>query len=327
MATVNMPEGQVYAGVWPDESSAAIARDRVVLYFELDRPLNLPWASRLQGPASPEELRAQVRTNAPKSSEYLGVSRMGPRWQAFVLVDGDVVTLGRWPDEKAAAVARDRAVLYFELDAELNLPGSSRRLGAASVDELRREARLATRPSKFASEYFGVSKGAKGRWEARIWLGHRRGQKTTYIATFDTEENAAIAHDRVARRLRPDAALNFPERRYRPASIDEMQAWSRKVNEPPRGRAGKRSRYYGVIARGDGWVAQLNAMVGDVKQSLYLGTWRSERAAALARDRAVLYYGCKRAILNFPAKAAELVPLDADSLSAEATRARARSPK
>jgi hypothetical protein len=215
----------------------------------------------------------------------------------------------------------------LELTAALNLPRRSRPLGAASVDELRREARLACRRGHFASDYLGVVQAKGGRWSAAIWLGRRRGDKATYIATFDSEKNAAIARDRVARRMRVDAALNFPERRYRGASIDEMRAWAQKVNGPRRGQAGKYSRFFGVTQRGGAWVAELRANIGDVQRRLHLGTWPSERAAALARDRAVLYYGCTRAGLNFPSKAAKLVPADAASLAAEATRARRRSSK
>jgi hypothetical protein len=81
------------------------------------------------------------------------------------------------------------------------------------------------------------------------------------------------------------------------------------------------------MQRGDSWVAKLRAKVGDVEQTLHLGTWPSARAAALARDRAVLYYGCTRARINFPSKAAKLVPADAASLAAEATLARRGSSK
>jgi hypothetical protein len=297
-----------------------------VLYFELDRPLNLPWASRCLGPASPESLREQGRTR-PKSSRYVGVKRTNTGWHAYLKVDGKEVSLGGWADEKRAAVARDRAVLYFGLEASLNLPRTSRPLGAASTGQLRREAKHLSRRGKCASSYIGIIAGPNGRWRAKIWLGHHRGDTSTHIATFDCEEHAAIAYDRVACRMRPDAVLNFPERRYRAASIDQMRAWAQSVNQPRRGGAGKQSRFYGITQRGGCWLALVQFTVGDVKQSLYLGTWPSERAAALARDRAVLYYGCARARINFPAKVDELVPTDARSLVAEATRARRRSSK
>jgi hypothetical protein len=324
VAAVRTPERLVYAGSWPDEEGAAIARDRVVLYFELDRPLNRPSASRRLGPASPEQLRAQVRRRPPKTSLYIGVRRTETGWQANLTLDGVVHNLGRWPDEKRAAVARDRAVLFFGLAAALNLPRTSRRLGAASVEVLRREATLVSPHRKFIGHYIGVTRAADGGFHARIYLGDRRGDRITHIASFSSEKNAAIAYDRVARRMRPDAPLNFPERRYRPASIEQMRTWARKVNQL---RRGKWNRFAGVNRLGDRWAAALAVKIGAVKQTLYLGTWTSEREAALARDRAVLHYGCTRARINFPEEAADLVPADAASLVAEAARARQRSSK
>jgi hypothetical protein len=56
-----------------------------------------------------------------KKSKYLGVTTSGGKYQAFVKVKGRRIHCGQWREEVDAALARDRAVLHFGLDAPLNL--------------------------------------------------------------------------------------------------------------------------------------------------------------------------------------------------------------
>jgi hypothetical protein len=56
---------------------------------------------------------------------------------------------------------------------------------------------------------------------------------------FTTELEAAVAYDRLARYINGQAAvLNFPEKRYRPASVEELRE---KMQNPSRGRSSARA--------------------------------------------------------------------------------------
>jgi hypothetical protein len=64
------------------------------------------------------------------------------RWAAtFLQEGGGDLLLGRWMSERAAAIAVDRAELYYRPGAfELNVPRVSRKLKPASAHDLRIEA-------------------------------------------------------------------------------------------------------------------------------------------------------------------------------------------
>ena len=72
-------------------------------------------------------------------------------------------------------------------------------LAAVSVPELvlslRRQSKGTPRGS---SQYKGVTRHAKGKWEARI--GSSTAKKYTYLGLFEKEEEAAVAFDHEARR-------------------------------------------------------------------------------------------------------------------------------
>jgi hypothetical protein len=61
--------------------------------------------------------------------------------------------LGTWPTIRQAAIAHDRALLYFGLDGErtLNFPKASRQRGPATPAELRREGALERRTARRAA--------------------------------------------------------------------------------------------------------------------------------------------------------------------------------
>ena len=101
---------------------------------------------------------------------------------------------------------------------------------------LRREARLALKRDRFASQYLGVCLNGRGnRWKIIVF-----GQENKVELTgFATDLEAAIAYDRLARYINGQAAvLNFPEKRYRPASVEELRE---KMQNPSRGRSSARA--------------------------------------------------------------------------------------
>jgi hypothetical protein len=242
---------------------------------------------------------------------------------ASVLVRGKRVYLGTWATPRKAAIARDRASLFFRLAAPLGLPGTSRKLGACAPRDLIWSARKQRKISSGKSQFFGVAwDPAQRRWAALVSIdGHQR-----RIATFDREDHAAVARDRVLlRTFGRRALLNFPSRRLRPASIDEI----RKDIRRDRKRTAT-SRYLGVhrnlpsVRRNrESWGAHLVTRDGNGPRVLNLGVWPTERKAAVARDRAVLHYvraGSRDVMLNFPTLSRKLTPADAISLRQEAHR-------
>ena len=258
---------------------------------------------------------------ATRTSRFWGVTlfRKHGRYQAFVKVNGKRIHLGMWLDERAAAIARDRGVLHFDLDRKLNLPRTSKRLGPAAPGLLRQQARRDSKRDA-SSGYIGVSWDARRRrWTSVICTG---GRTRIQIAQFDDEESAAIAYDRVAREIHGDkATLNFPERRLRSASVDEMRRWARKLFKKR-----KSSRYRGVVACAcsrQPWLAKITCREARKERELLLGTWGTEEEAALAYDRAALFYlerYGREPELNFPERSGELEPAAAASLTAESYR-------
>lgn len=150
------------------------------------------------------------------------------------------------------------------------------------------------------SGFRGVYRDRRGRWEAVVRID---GCKIT-VGCFDDAERAAVARDRVLRSLgAPARELRFPARRLAPATIDEMRALARRLLKRSR-----TSRYLGVYysARSEAcpWAAQ-------IKRCIHLGNWPTERAAAIAYDRAAAFYFGKGGKRNL---AGDVAPTDAASL-------------
>jgi hypothetical protein len=130
------------------------------------------------------------------------------------------------------------------------------------------------------------------------------------------EADAARAHDRAALALiGPHARLNFPEECLRPASIATL----RKEAASMRPRRAS-SKFNGVQraprSLGRCWLATIEVDYRSVK----LGSWRTEREAALAYDRAALYLPGHRRTLNFPQASKKKGPASPEALRAEALR-------
>ena len=58
-------------------------------------------------------------------------------------------------------------------------------------------------------KYRGVQRVSSGRWSAKI---EKKGRKRIHLGTYDSDVQAALSYDRMARRLHGDRAkLNFPD--------------------------------------------------------------------------------------------------------------------
>lgn len=211
-------------------------------------------------------------------------------YDAFVHANGSRLYLGAWMQARAAAIAVDRAMLHFAIDGPLNLASESRRRGPASPAELVQLARTTRTKSAGTSRYFGVSRLKDGRYRATIC----RDRKSFEITTFATEEAAARGYDRVAVGwFGEDSRLNFPNERPRAATIDEIrrEQGGRPVED-------KTSRYLGVS-----WFHPRQRFVASIRgdgRYWSLGHWERERDAAIAYDRAALYFRGAGTRLNFP---------------------------
>jgi hypothetical protein len=228
-----------------------------------------------------------------------------PRIAPRIQVEGKSVYIGRWPSQRAADIARDRAALYFGLP--LRNPEVARTHAPASPAQLMQEASQREK-KRTSSRFLGVSWHASGKyWRVSI---QARGAQYE-IAGLHDEQQAAVLRDRLMLHLLGSAAvLNFPTRKLKPGSYDQIQTELREARFA--------SHYRGVspqtVAQRETWSAHI---IVKGKQH-FLGRYATERKAAIAFDRAGRYYFGRSAKLNFPSASHRLEPAGAAALRAEA---------
>src|SRR6266700_638178 len=89
------------------------------------------------------------------------------RYTAYLRVDDRLIHLGRWNRATDAAIARDRAILFFGKRIPLQVPSKSRKLGPASPEELRRLGILSRKRAD--RNFVGVHFDRKsGHWIASV---------------------------------------------------------------------------------------------------------------------------------------------------------------
>jgi hypothetical protein len=123
-----------------------------------------------------------------------------------------------------------------------------------------------------SSRFLGVS------WDTaqKVWRISIKARGKKYgIGGLHDEEQAAVLRDRFALHLfGKGVALNFPTRKLKPASYDQLQRELREL------RSG--SRYRGVspqiVAQRRTWSAQ----IGTGRKMLFLARYATERQAAIA---------------------------------------------
>lgn len=208
-------------------------------------------------------------------------------------------SLGTWSTQREADIARDRAILYLGLDRPLRLPRASKRLGPASPVELRGRARMIRKARECSCKFIGVFRKQENRWAAEVISEG----KTHSVGTFDNPRDAAVARDRAARYLLGYAApMNFPELDLEPASPLELKKERQRI------LGSEKSSTYRGVALGKSsekpWVAHIR--VGGRLHAL--GSWQSEREAAIAYDRAALHFLGDAAVPNIPRVSRRLGP-------------------
>ena len=198
-----------------------------------------------------------MKVGSKRSSMYNGVSwnRNKDTWKVRIRVDGVVINLGSFTDEKEAARKYDE----FAISAgrPVNFP-----------DEVRPEF-----VKYMSSKMKGVSWcNDKKKWMARI---HVDG-KSTHLGCFDDKELAAQKYDDAARSLgRP---MNYPPK----DDVEDFKKSSSSLKSP-------KSRYRGVSwsKKGRAWRARISF---GGKYS-HLGHFHSEEEAAIKYDGAAAALG------------------------------------
>lgn len=251
---------------------------------------------------------------------YVGVSKHRAQGRYTAVLEG--ITLGSWSTAKAAAIARDRAILHLGYQAELQLPKEAKRRGPASPEDLRREAQVIYRKnSRYPRRYIGLSYvAARDSWAASCTHNGKRIQ----IGNYATAKEAAEARDRLARfMLGAEAILNFPDRPLTPASPRQLsrelittnklrkhrQKAKRHKSRPP----GEYHGYIGVL-----YIAPTNRWQASVTHdgvSYQVNSYDTETEAAEARDRLAKFLKGRDAVLNFPDR--RLKPASLDQLREE----------
>nr|USN25379.1 apetala 2 [Dunaliella parva] len=185
------------------------------------------------------------------TSDFRGVTHhvRTNRWESHIWEDGKQLYLGGFDTEEQAALSYDlaatkfrgdKAATNFELSA---FPKEVELLNTVTRDELVAELRAHSRQAAgkpiSSSKYKGVTRHAKGRWEARIGASSR---KYMYLGLFGTQEEAAMAYDREAVRQKGrEAQTNFSldmyteelSRAEQPASSSRQQRGSADTDRAP----------------------------------------------------------------------------------------------
>lgn len=210
---------QLRLGDWPTEEEAAAAYDSAARYYRGEgagrNGTDVPPRSKEELQRLASKARAEGRGD---TSCYRGVSKKPgrPGWTAQIGIEGRSYFLGRFPEEKQAALAADMAIRQYRPSDPTNFESDCAEEESKTVAEIRRWARRlrseegleGTSP---ASPFRGVWwDRRREKWVARI----KTDAESTYLGAFDDEIEAARAYDQAALKLHDPANTNFPPSDY-----------------------------------------------------------------------------------------------------------------
>jgi hypothetical protein len=275
-------------GCFDTKQEAALAYDRAVRECGKDKPMNYDSITAEEAAAQAEH----IPKPRPPSGFY-GVYPMSKRWSAKIYCDSKNHSLGSFDTKQEAALVYDRAARECGEDKPLNFD-SIKAAEEAAVQAKVEYTRVHPRPRKKVpprptSGFYGV-RAAKKRWQATICYDN----KTHFLGSFGTKQEAALAFDREARQCGQDKPLNYESIAAAEAAAVQAQTEYTLVHDLCAGQKQPRPRpasgFYGVAAKINGttrWSAQIS--YNNKKHSL--GTFDTKQEAALAYDRAARQCG------------------------------------
>jgi len=205
--------------------------------------------------AGPKVAQAEKKS-IRSTSEYRGVThhcRTG-RYEAHIWESGKQVYLGGFDREAQAAIAYDLCALKCRgTQATTNFHMANYRQELEKLDSISKEELILSlrRQSKGfgkgSSKFRGVTKHAKGKFEARI--GQLVGKKYRYLGLWPTEIEAAVAYDvESVRQKGMDALTNFDISSYTSVLAEHYDAQAKAL--------GKRKHWSDDDARQNGVVVE-----------------------------------------------------------------------
>ena len=222
----------------------------------------------------PKSKRKKRRSKS--KSGFIGVIKNfnGEKYTAKIWIDSKWKCLGSSYDTaKQAAKAYDKEAIKLRRPfSKLNYPKKAP-VGYTPLQQ--------PLMSTNTVGYRGVSKHGK-KFIARIKIGG----KSTYIATYDTAKEAAIAYDRaVLKANQSTTLLNFPD------MVHNLDVEPKRKN-----RFLSKSGYKGVYKQTNG---SFKARIRINSKLTSIGTFPTEGNAALAYDEAAIKAGKDESTLNF----------------------------
>jgi hypothetical protein len=198
-------------GTFDTKQEAALAYDKEARQCGEDKLLNYESIKEAEEAAARAQAEHKLtHPTQPKprpSSGFYGVYANHTRWQVHICYDNKTHNLGTFDTKQEAALAYDKEARQCGKDKPLNYE-SIKAAEEAAVQAQTEHALIHPKQSKPrpASGFYGVSASGK-RWLAQICYDN----KTDYLGTFDTKQEAALAYDRAAKQCGEDKPLNYTE--------------------------------------------------------------------------------------------------------------------